>query len=440
MGRFRLPKLGFIAKKRKSRSVDLPADDSSLEFERIRERAIRRWQTYTPGCTTVLVSGRSPIEEFHRLFPSLPSEEFPLNVYTCALSKDILLQGKMFVSQNWICFYSNIFGYETKVKIEMDRVVAIKREKTAFVVPNAISVQTPNKRFFFCSFLSRETVFRLLSRTWRASSTNELTDGRPNSTTGEILDIQARDCNQNDSTISMFDSSMDEPRAVCSDIDDIKLKSRTEPDGILFPQTVHVHNLHRLNGYHRVSISLKPETRISRWNTVSDLREAKAMKRKKGRSYSSNERIAPLKKESLSEDSRPRLTSSVVRWTQTIWDSCSNKINSVFSRPRNLSVLFHLICIAIIILGVMSIFLIYKINRLSQVFVERDHGLPHCSLMGDKDSPSFRDFIATDKLRRVNTVLASNLHAVHEVRKLRHQDNVCFLRRLKTLYGNSKKT
>ena len=36
-------------------------------------------------------------------------------VYTCALSKDILLQGKMFVSQNWICFYSNIFGYETKV-------------------------------------------------------------------------------------------------------------------------------------------------------------------------------------------------------------------------------------------------------------------------------------------------------------------------------------
>eukprot|EP00795_Rhopilema_esculentum_P006408 gene6408-11848_t len=79
MGRFRLPKLGFIAKKRKSRSVDLPADDSSLEFERIRERAIRRWQTYTPGCTTVLVSGRSPIEEFHRLFPSLPSEEFPLN-------------------------------------------------------------------------------------------------------------------------------------------------------------------------------------------------------------------------------------------------------------------------------------------------------------------------------------------------------------------------
>lgn len=33
-----------------------------------------------------------------------------------------------------------------KVKIEMDGIVSINREKTAFVVPNAISIQTPNKR------------------------------------------------------------------------------------------------------------------------------------------------------------------------------------------------------------------------------------------------------------------------------------------------------
>eukprot|EP00493_Phyllostaurus_siculus_P022308 UN22640 len=89
----------------------------------------------------VLISSRSPLEELHRLFPFLPAEEFPLNVFTCALSKEILLQGKMFVSQNWICFYSNIFGYETKVTIEIKKIVSLCREKTAFVVPNAISIQ-----------------------------------------------------------------------------------------------------------------------------------------------------------------------------------------------------------------------------------------------------------------------------------------------------------
>ena len=35
--------------------------------------------------------------------------------YTCALQKDILYQGKMFVSDNWICFHSKVFGRDTKV-------------------------------------------------------------------------------------------------------------------------------------------------------------------------------------------------------------------------------------------------------------------------------------------------------------------------------------
>lgn len=35
--------------------------------------------------------------------------------YTCAVQKDILYQGKMFVSDNWICFHSKVFGKDTKV-------------------------------------------------------------------------------------------------------------------------------------------------------------------------------------------------------------------------------------------------------------------------------------------------------------------------------------
>lgn len=36
--------------------------------------------------------------------------------YTCALQKDMLYQGKMFVSDNWICFHSKVFGRDTKVQ------------------------------------------------------------------------------------------------------------------------------------------------------------------------------------------------------------------------------------------------------------------------------------------------------------------------------------
>ncbi len=38
--------------------------------------------------------------------------------YTCALQKDILYQGRLFVSENWICFHSKVFGKDTKVEPE----------------------------------------------------------------------------------------------------------------------------------------------------------------------------------------------------------------------------------------------------------------------------------------------------------------------------------
>lgn len=39
-----------------------------------------------------------------------------LSGYTCALQKDILYQGRMFVSDHWICFHSKVFGKDTKVQ------------------------------------------------------------------------------------------------------------------------------------------------------------------------------------------------------------------------------------------------------------------------------------------------------------------------------------
>lgn len=39
----------------------------------------------------------------------------PPSEFNCALQQKILLQGKLYISQNFACFYSNIFGNETIV-------------------------------------------------------------------------------------------------------------------------------------------------------------------------------------------------------------------------------------------------------------------------------------------------------------------------------------
>ncbi|KAI3362110.1 hypothetical protein L3Q82_012439, partial [Scortum barcoo] len=62
--------------------------------------------------------------------------------YTCALQRDILYQGKMFVSDNWICFHSKVFGRDTKISIPVTSVTFIKKTKTALLVPNALVIET----------------------------------------------------------------------------------------------------------------------------------------------------------------------------------------------------------------------------------------------------------------------------------------------------------
>ncbi|KAM8770854.1 protein Aster-C isoform 3-T3 [Rhynchonycteris naso] len=52
-------------------------------------------------------------EEYKRQFIHLPDTEKLLADYACALQRDILLQGRLYLSENWLCFHSNIFRWET---------------------------------------------------------------------------------------------------------------------------------------------------------------------------------------------------------------------------------------------------------------------------------------------------------------------------------------
>uniref|UniRef100_A0AAV2ISD9 TNF receptor-associated factor 2 n=1 Tax=Knipowitschia caucasica TaxID=637954 RepID=A0AAV2ISD9_KNICA len=100
--------------------------------------------------------------QYHKLFKELIKDEILKQSYTCALQRDILYQGKMFVSENWICFHSKVFGRDTKIAIPVTSVTFIKKTKTALLVPNALVIETTHEQHVFVSFLSRNTTFKLL--------------------------------------------------------------------------------------------------------------------------------------------------------------------------------------------------------------------------------------------------------------------------------------
>lgn len=99
----------------------------------------------------------------------MASDERVLNYYSCALVGDILLQGHLYITPNYFAFYSNVFGYVTKLLIPTITVVKITKEKTARIIPNAVAVSTEENRHVFCSLLSRDTTYKLMIEVWEAA-------------------------------------------------------------------------------------------------------------------------------------------------------------------------------------------------------------------------------------------------------------------------------
>ncbi|XP_038141750.1 protein Aster-B isoform X5 [Cyprinodon tularosa] len=106
-------------------------------------------------------------EDFRKLFKQLPDTERLIVDYSCALQRDILLQGRLYLSENWICFYSNIFRWETLLTVRLKDISSMTKEKTARLIPNAIQVCTDNEKHFFTSFGARDRTYMMMFRLWQ---------------------------------------------------------------------------------------------------------------------------------------------------------------------------------------------------------------------------------------------------------------------------------
>ncbi|XP_061078655.1 GRAM domain-containing protein 2A isoform X2 [Conger conger] len=103
--------------------------------------------------------------QYHKLFQTVPKEEILMKVYSCALLRDILLQGRLYISRNWLCFYANLFGKDIKVAIPVVSVRLVKKHKTAGLVPNGLAITTDtSQKYVFVSLLSRDSVYDVLRR------------------------------------------------------------------------------------------------------------------------------------------------------------------------------------------------------------------------------------------------------------------------------------
>ena len=96
----------------------------------------------------------------------LSQQEPPIEDFSCALQKKILMHGRMFVTHEHVCFSSNVFGVKTIVVLAFRDVVAMSKGMHGLINPS-IRVATATDEYVFASFFFRDHTYAILREVWR---------------------------------------------------------------------------------------------------------------------------------------------------------------------------------------------------------------------------------------------------------------------------------
>jgi hypothetical protein len=110
--------------------------------------------------------------DFHNLFRSVPDDDYLIEDYSAALQREILLQGRLYISEGHICFSSNILGWVTNLVMSFDEVISVEKRTTAVIFQNGLVISTLQARNVFASLLNRDTTYELIISIWKITHPN----------------------------------------------------------------------------------------------------------------------------------------------------------------------------------------------------------------------------------------------------------------------------
>ncbi|KAJ2998044.1 hypothetical protein NUW58_g453 [Xylaria curta] len=120
-----------------------------------------------PKLTGFAVASKKRNRDFHALFKSVPDDDYLIEDYSCALQREILAHGRLYVSEGHLCFSSNILGWVTTLVMSFDEIVSVEKRSTALVFKNGLMISTLHAKHVFASFASRDSTYDLIVDIWK---------------------------------------------------------------------------------------------------------------------------------------------------------------------------------------------------------------------------------------------------------------------------------
>lgn len=124
-------------------------------------------QPTAPKLTGFAVASKKRNRDFHALFKSVPDDDYLIEDYSCALQREILAHGRLYVSEGHLCFSSNILGWVTTLVMSFDEIVSVEKRSTALLFKNGLMITTLHAKHIFASFTSRDSTYDLIVKIWK---------------------------------------------------------------------------------------------------------------------------------------------------------------------------------------------------------------------------------------------------------------------------------
>lgn len=120
-----------------------------------------------PKLTGFAIASKKRNRDFHSFFKSVPDDDYLIEDYSCALQREILAHGRLYVSEGHLCFSSNILGWTTTLVMSFDEIVSVEKRSTALVFKNGLMISTLHAKHIFASFTSRDATYDLIINIWK---------------------------------------------------------------------------------------------------------------------------------------------------------------------------------------------------------------------------------------------------------------------------------
>jgi hypothetical protein len=95
-----------------------------------------------PKLTGFAIASKKRNRDFHTFFKSVPDDDYLIEDYSCALQREILAHGRLYVSEGHLCFSSNILGWTTTLVMSFDEIVSVEKRSTALLFKNGLMIST----------------------------------------------------------------------------------------------------------------------------------------------------------------------------------------------------------------------------------------------------------------------------------------------------------